>query len=100
MTFEPARVSDFLQLFEQYRNTISSVEGCRGVTLLRDLSNPNIFFTYSLWEGEEFLEKYRKSELFGIVWPATKRYFAAPAEAWTVTEVPAPISSNKPQEKV
>lgn len=49
--------------------------------LLRDKNNPQVVFTYSEWEKEEDLEKYRKSALFGEVWPTVKQWFDKKAEA-------------------
>jgi len=43
-----------------------------------------------MWESEEALNAYRKSELFGSVWPKTKACFANPAEAWSTTLDDAP----------
>ena len=85
MTFRTEATAQFLDIFEQYHTQIRAADGCCGLKLLRDENNPNIFFTYSLWEDESFLEVYRHSATFGVVWPQVKPLFAAPAEAWTST---------------
>jgi len=36
--------------------------------------------TVSRWDSEKSLNDYRMSELFGEVWPETKRLFAAAPE--------------------
>ena len=87
MTFAPHHVNDFLKLFSENKNRIASFEGCTHLELLNDKENPNVFFTYSKWQDESFLEKYRESELFTSVWNETKKLFAAKAEAWTVEEM-------------
>ena len=38
-------------------------------------------------KGKKYIEKYRKSELFGGVWKKTKACFCAPPEAWSVDEL-------------
>jgi quinol monooxygenase YgiN len=53
--------------------------------LYQDVSNPNIIFTHSTWLNEEALENYKKSKLFGEVWPKTKKLFASEAVAWSLT---------------
>jgi heme-degrading monooxygenase HmoA len=50
------------------------------------VNNPNIFFTYSFWQSQNDLEKYRNSALFKEVWSKTKKMFAEKAQAWS-TEI-------------
>lgn len=76
-----------MAVFNQRKHLIASSEGCKGVELLRDISNPDIFFTYSKWEDESGLEKYRQSELFNEVWSAVKQWFNDKPEAWSVKQV-------------
>jgi len=86
MNFKPEYTDDFIRLFESVRDKIQNMEGCKGVRLLRDIHNPNIFFTYSLWETESYLEMYRHSELFKDTWTKTKSLFNHKAEAWSLQE--------------
>jgi (4S)-4-hydroxy-5-phosphonooxypentane-2,3-dione isomerase len=86
MQFREDLVPEFLMLFEAYKERIRSAKGCCGVELLRSSADPDVFFTYSKWETENDIEQYRKSELFGEVWPRTRALFAAPPEAWS-TEI-------------
>ena len=87
MTFKPEEVPAFLAVFEKNKKLISSFEGCTHLELLNDVASPNIFFTYSKWNEESFLEQYRNSELFASVWKQTKILFAEKAEAWTVESI-------------
>jgi len=87
MSFKPEHISDFVEVFKTNWNKIKNFEGCEHVELLQDESNPNIFFTYSLWQSEEHLNKYRDSELFKIVWSKTKTLFNDKPEAWSVKEL-------------
>ncbi len=86
MNFRPEAIHQFLAVFDQYKHRIRSAEGCTHLSLLREKKEGYVFFTYSHWEDESFLEKYRHSSIFAEVWPQTKALFASPAEAWTVTE--------------
>lgn len=84
MTFEPAKVPEFLQLFEERKERIRHFDGCTHLELWQDAHNENIFFTYSMWQSEEHLNHYRFSELFKDTWTRTKALFAAKPQAWSV----------------
>jgi len=87
MTFEPAQVETFLELFNSTKEKIRASEGCHELKLLKDQNTSNIFFTYSEWDNEESLNKYRYSELFKTVWGKTKILFQEKAEAWSLTQL-------------
>lgn len=84
MTFDPQKVDEFVDTFNDSKLLIRNSEGCTHLELLRDINNPNIFFTYSQWKSEIELNKYRNSELFEKVWAKTKILFNAKPEAWSV----------------
>lgn len=86
MTFKPENTETFENLFLLVREKIISFEGCLGVKLLRDVNNPAIYFTYSLWQDEESLHRYRKSALFDDTWKKTKALFSDKPEAWSLIE--------------
>lgn len=88
MVFLPEKVGEFMGVFNESKDKIRGFKGCRHMELLQDFNDPNIFMTYSHWESEEHLNNYRKSELFGQVWPATKRLFAAPPVAFSAQQFP------------
>ncbi len=87
MSFQPEKVDEFKGIFSKNWKLIAGFEGCSHVELLQDQSHPNVFFTYSIWENEEFLNKYRDSELFNKVWSSTKVLFNDKPQAWTVNEL-------------
>ncbi len=82
--FKDAHTAQFLSYFERIKHQVNGFEGCIAMKLFQDRHNPNIVMTYSQWESEEALEKYRHSETFGEIWPRIKPWFAVRAEAWTV----------------
>ncbi|MBG8552057.1 putative quinol monooxygenase [Hymenobacter guriensis] len=84
MTFQPERVADFLALFQASEDYIRAQPGCRHMELWQDADTPHVFCTHSHWDSKEALDAYRRSELFGQVWPATKRLFSVPAQAFSV----------------
>ena len=87
MTFAPEKANDFLKLFAENKSRIAGFEGCTHLELWNDKENSNVFFTYSHWQNESYLEKYRNSELFNSVWTQTKTLFSAKPEAWTLVKV-------------
>lgn len=84
MTFEPNYIEYFLKNFNENKQFIRNFEGCRLLELYRDKNNTNQYFTYSYWESEAHLEKYRQSELFNSVWSQTKKLFSEKPQAWSV----------------
>ena len=79
-TFSESSNTDFEALYAKHSDEISSQSGCFSVELVTDASNPNVRTTISRWDNEESLNNYRKSVLFGKVWPDTKQLFSAPPE--------------------
>ncbi|MFN3876101.1 MAG: putative quinol monooxygenase [Flavobacteriales bacterium] len=87
MTFRPEEADGFLELFASWKHRIRSFPGCRHLELLRDASDPRVFFTYSHWNSQEDLERYRASDVFSEVWPRVKPLFDAPTQAWTAERI-------------
>lgn len=87
MTFEIGNETEFLKVFDEVKDKISSFPGCEKLELFNDVNCPQIFFTYSVWDSEKSLEKYRFSELFKSTWAKTKVLFSEKAEAWSVKKV-------------
>jgi len=86
MKFRDDALSDFYQMFDQKKERIRSQQGCLKLELLADIKDSSTIFTYSYWESEEDLNRYRHSELFGKVWKETKSYFSERAEAWSLEQ--------------
>lgn len=87
MSFQPEKVEDFKAIFKENWKLIAGFEGCSHVELLQDQLHPNVFFTYSIWDKESSLEKYRESDLFNSVWSRTKVLFNDKPQAWTVHQL-------------
>ncbi|MDT8346706.1 MAG: antibiotic biosynthesis monooxygenase family protein [Flavobacteriaceae bacterium] len=85
MEFEPTQVEAFKQLFDRHCASIRAFSGCEHLKLLQDIHKSNCFFTYSYWQDEKALERYRTSALFGSVWSQTKVLFNAKPEAWSTS---------------
>lgn len=87
MSFDPEKVEEFKGIFKTNWRSIKGFEGCSHVELLQDHFQTNVFFTYSIWQSEEHLNRYRDSELFARVWGATKVLFNDKPRAWSLTEL-------------
>lgn len=87
MSFEPAKIEEFLVNFETNKIKIRNFKGCQFLELYRDQNATNIFFTYSYWNSEADLNNYRHSTLFKSVWANTKPLFNAKPEAWSVDKI-------------
>jgi heme-degrading monooxygenase HmoA len=88
MTFEPENIPSFERIFQTSQDRIRSFPGCRHLELYRDLNDPLKRFTYSIWDSEEALEAYRKSEFFQTVWGRTRKLFADRPKAWSLEKCP------------
>ena len=82
--FEKEKTEEFLTFFETIKHKVNNFEGCQGMKLLQDINTPEIIMTYSHWDNEEALEKYRTSETFGTIWPKIKPWFTDKPQAWSV----------------
>lgn len=92
LTLQPERVADFLTIFRDSENEIRNMPGCRHLELWQDADAPHIYCTHSHWDSAADLDAYRRSTLFGQVWPATKALFAAPPLAFSVYPARAELS--------
>ena len=87
MNFFEENIPIFLDKFEAVKEKIRNTEGNQFLELYQDKKDECTFFTYSIWESEEALENYKKTELFQSVWSFTKKLFNKKPEAWTVNKL-------------
>lgn len=84
MSFKEEHTEAFLALFEARKEQIRSFDGCQHLELWQDAKDSCIFFTYSIWDSEQHLDRYRFSEFFKDTWGRTKALFRAKPQAWSV----------------
>ena len=84
MTFREDGIEEFINIFEERKQTIRSFAGCMHLELWQDSKSPNVFCTYSKWESEAALDHYRFSGFFKDTWGKTKALFAAKPQAWSM----------------
>ncbi len=81
MTFNPERIEEFIKIFNSSKTKIRNFPGCKNLQLIQSQENSNIILTSSIWEDENSLNNYRKSDLFRDTWTATKKLFIEKPEA-------------------
>jgi heme-degrading monooxygenase HmoA len=84
LTFKEDKINDFLQFFDTVKHIVNNFPGCEGMQLLQDIHQPTIVMTYSHWQKEDDLEKYRISPEFQHIWGTIKPWFSEKAQAWSV----------------
>jgi quinol monooxygenase YgiN len=87
LTLKEEKVLDFENFVMPKMELINSFEGCINVRIFKDHELPNVFYTISEWESEENLNNYRKSELFGSIWPIVKPWFNDKTKTYTLNEL-------------
>lgn len=87
LIFREEECNRFIEIYKESEKKINQFVGCKSVELLQCKNRDNIFFTFSVWTGEEALENYRKSDLFKSTWSRVKPLFDGKPEAWTVEMV-------------
>ncbi len=83
LSIQSERLEEFHELFEINKKSIRNFDGCKHLEVLGGLEN-EVVFTFSRWQSENHLNQYRKSELFGRIWPKVKEMMNAKPEAWTL----------------
>ncbi len=86
MEFDPDRLEEFFSVFEAAQPRIRDFEGCHHVSLKKDSSHENVYYTLSGWVNEAALEKYRLSELFSQTWKKTKVCFNGKPMAFSLVD--------------
>jgi quinol monooxygenase YgiN len=84
MTFQKGKTEEFLHIFHSSCEKIRGSEGCTELKLYRDVDDPDIYITYSIWESVKHLNNYRNSELFKETWANVKPLFAAKPDAFSM----------------
>lgn len=70
---------------------MSALPYCHQLDLFEDKEVKGLFYTLSMWDSEEGLEKYRSSEYFKDIWAKIKPWFSEKAEAWTLDKIEFPL---------
>lgn len=83
MTFDPQKVDEFIKVFNHSKLKIAMFSGNHGLKLLQDTQSSNVFYTYSLWQDDDSLQRYRRSDIFKTTWAATRILFIDKPQAYS-----------------
>jgi quinol monooxygenase YgiN len=84
LNFQPDRVDEFLEIFNQNKQVLAKSDGCIRLEIFKSTGDTDTYVTISNWQSEEHLEMYRQSELFKEIWSKVKPLFNNKAQAWTL----------------
>jgi len=87
LTMREEEVDTFITYFATVCDTIRHQQGCNLLQAWHDINQPTVFFTYSLWDSEEDLNRYRDSAFFVQFWKTVKQWFGAKAEVWSFDKI-------------
>ena len=82
-----SEVETFKTYFDTVCETIRHQDGCTLLQAWQEVSDPSVFFTYSVWNSADDLENYRNSAFFLQFWKTVKPWFADKAEVWTFDKI-------------
>jgi heme-degrading monooxygenase HmoA len=71
----------------QFKDELNSIEGCKHFDVLQDKESANNMFLFTIWENDEFLEHFRKSELNKILKNKIENVSNDEPVSWTVETV-------------
>lgn len=83
LTISPVHLDTFFVHFDKHKLSIAAFPGCKGMKLLKGISDSSLIITYSHWENEAALNTYRQSEIFTELWSKIKPMFCEKPEAWS-----------------
>lgn len=83
LSIHPEKLANAKQLLIEVAPKVRGMKGCSFLEILDDIHDVSRFTTYSYWESEEDLNRYRDSETFLVFWKAIKPNFKAKARAWS-----------------
>ena len=84
MSFDPNKVNEFLRVFDTSKEKIRAFDGCQYLSLNKDHTRANVYYTLSHWQSTQHLEAYRESELFKTTWAAVKPMFNEMPQAFSL----------------
>ncbi len=87
LTMKEEEATTFKTYFATVCKDIRAQKGCNLLQAWQDIHQPNIFFTYSIWDSEQDLDTYRYSTFFAGFWKTVKPWFGAKAEVWSFDKI-------------
>jgi hypothetical protein len=80
-----------IDIFNNFMSNLSTekegMDGCVHHDFFSNKQFRNVFYSYTIWESEKYLNKYRKSMLFKEVTTTLRSLCLSEPAAWTVENV-------------
>lgn len=86
--------SEFESFVRQFRDELISVEGCRHFDILKDKENDNQLFMIMIWKEDDFLDRFRQSDLNKLLVNKLNFFSEKAPSSWTVETVFDPNEIN------
>ena len=87
LTITESKAESFYDFVKPRIKEIRKFPGCIKVDLYEDNSDTRVYYTISQWESEKDLNEYRKSKLFGTIWPIVKPWFSEKPITYSLNEI-------------
>lgn len=84
MEFTPETKANFVEIFYKKQPFIEAFKGCHSVDLMVDEEDDLVLYTFSKWDANESLQKYRSSAMFIETWKQVKPLFSTKAKAFSL----------------
>ncbi len=84
---DPRKMEAFQLFMENLHDEKLRLNGCLHFDFFNERQNPNIFYSYTIWEHEKFLKQYKKTDLFKEVVQTLRELCIDEPQAWTIQNV-------------
>ena len=88
LEFTPGGADKFLtEILPHQKHFTRNFKGCTHLEVWRAIYEPDIVYSFSIWNSEEVLNLYRNSDKFKSFWSKAKTLFSQPAQAVSLQQV-------------
>lgn len=78
---------DFVKYMNSIKNEFTNIEGCKQLEVLQDKYNNDIYFIYTIWKNDRFLNKFRKSKFNKEFWNKVNEMSISAPQVWSVENI-------------
>ncbi|OFX61669.1 MAG: hypothetical protein A2046_04560 [Bacteroidetes bacterium GWA2_30_7] len=76
----------FKQTLKDYQPLLKKQKGCMQIDMLNDKKIKDIYYSYTIWDNEENLKKYKNSDFYKELSSKVLPLCEKEPQAWTVDE--------------
>jgi quinol monooxygenase YgiN len=87
MEVDPDKIEPFKRFMGILSEEKQKMEGCVHHDFFSDKQYVNVYYSYTIWESQTYLKKYKKNPLFKEVTKTLTSLCLAEPHAWTVENV-------------